>query len=264
MGWDDYRGMSFHDEGGGVLRITITGRDSVNSLDDADLTELAQVWQDVDRDPAVRVAVVTGEGRYFSAGGNLQAEQRNAGDYQRLVATHAGARALVQNLVNSEKIIVSAINGPAVGAGLVVALLADISIIGEGVRFTDGHVRIGMTAGDHACIVWPLLCGMAKAKWYLLTGEMITGREAAELGLVSKSVPDAEVLDQAREAAASLARSPQLAIRWTKRSLNHWMRNATPAFEASLALEIVNMFGGDYTEGLNAFLEKREPQFSDG
>ncbi len=195
MAWDDYRGLRFVERGNGVLQITITGRDAVNSLDAADLRELTSVWSEGDKDPSVRVVVVTGEGKVFSAGGNLQMERLGAGDYARLVETHQEARNLVQNLVNSEKIVVSAINGPAVGAGFVVALLADISIVGDDVNLTDGHVRIGMAAGDHACIVWPLLCGMARAKWDPLTGETISGRVAAEMGLVSCSVPRDRVLE---------------------------------------------------------------------
>jgi len=127
--------------------------------------------------------------------------------------------------------VVSAINGVAVGAGLVVGLLADVSIISETARFTDGHTRLGVAAGDHAAIVWPLLCGMAKAKYYLLTADFIDGREAERIGLVTMCLPPDQVLPKALDVADRLARGSQLAVRWTKRALNNWLRQAGPIFE---------------------------------
>ena len=136
-------------------------------------------------------------------------------------------------MINLDKPVISAINGVAVGAGLVVALLSDISIMSETARFTDGHTRLGVVAGDHAAIVWPLLCGMAKAKYYLLTSDFIDGREAERIGLVSLCVPPAELLPKAFEVADKLATGAQQAIRWTKRSLNNWLRMAGPIFDQS-------------------------------
>src|SRR5205823_9408689 len=127
---------------------------------------------------------------------------------------------IVYNMINLDKPVVSAINGVAVGAGLVVALLADVSIMSESARITDGHTKLGVVAGDHAAILWPLLCGMAKAKYYLLTSEFIDGREAERIGLVSLCVPAEQVLPRALDVADRLARGAQQAIRWTKRSLN--------------------------------------------
>ena len=144
---------------------------------------------------------------------------------------------LVYNIINCEKPVVSAINGVAVGAGTVVALLADISICALDARLGDGHVKLGVTAGDHAAILWPLLCGMAKARYYLLTGEMITGEEAERLGMVSKAVPRDQVLDEALRVADSLATGSQPAIRWTKRALNNWLKLAGPIFDQSAAYE---------------------------
>src|SRR6185312_11285662 len=126
------------------------------------------------------------------------------------------------NMINLDKPVVSAINGVAVGAGLVVALLSDISIISETARFTDGHTRLGVVAGDHAAIVWPLLCGMAKAKYYLLTSDFIDGREAERIGLVSKALPAEQVLPEALAIAERLAAGPTQATALTKRALNHW------------------------------------------
>jgi enoyl-CoA hydratase len=161
---------------------------------------------------------------------------RSGGD-PSVVKTLEEARGLVVNMVECDKPIISAINGPAAGAGLAVALLSDISIIGEDVQVTDGHVKIGLTAGDHAAIIWPILCGMAKAKHLLLTADRIDGREAERIGLVSKAVAREEVLTEALRLADQLARGPQYALRWTKHALNSWLRMAMPSFEVSLGLE---------------------------
>lgn len=143
-----------------------------------------------------------------------------------------------------------------------VALPADISIAGERAKIIDGHTRIGAAAGDHAAIVWPLLCGMAKAKYHLLICTTIDGVEAERIGLVSLAVPDAELLQRAREVAATLAAASPEALAFTKRSLNHWLRATWPAFEHSLALETLGFAGPDAREGLAALAEKRQPRFT--
>jgi enoyl-CoA hydratase len=168
---------------------------------------------------------------------------------------------LVYNAMRCPKPVISAINGVAVGAGLVVALLSDISIMAEDARITDGHTRLGVAAGDHANIIWPLLCGMAKAKYYLLTCDFIDGKEAERIGLVSLAVPREELMDRAMAVAANLASGAQWAIRWTKRSLNLWLEQAVPAFEASLGYEMIGFFGPDVKEGSAAIKEKREPVY---
>jgi enoyl-CoA hydratase len=153
-------------------------------------------------------------------------------------------------------------HGPAVGAGLVIGLLADISIVARSARIIDGHTRLGVAAGDHAAICWPLLCGMAKAKYHLLTCEPLSGEEAERIGLVSLCVDDEELLDRARVVARNLTTGSQSAIRWTKHTLNHWYRMLGPVFDASLALEFYGFGGPDAIEGLAAHREKRDPDFS--
>ena len=168
---------------------------------------------------------------------------------------------LVYNMIECPKPIISAINGIAVGAGLVVALMADISIMAKEARLTDGHTRLGVAAGDHAVILWPLLCGMAKAKYLLLSCDFVDGEEADRIGLVSKSVPQAELLDEATKQAVNLATGAQWAIRWTKRSLNLWLKQAAPNFDASLAFEMLGFMGADVKEGSAAIKEKRPPAY---
>jgi enoyl-CoA hydratase/carnithine racemase len=245
----------------GILRITIDapGRNSVDAAMHADL---ADVWRAVDRDPDTRVVVVRGAGDAFSSGGNFQMIQGMAADPVARARVMREARELVTNLLDCQTPVVSAIVGPAVGAGLVVALLADVSVAGRRAVIVDGHTRLGVAAGDHAAVCWPLLCGMAKAKYYLLTCERLSGEEAERIGLVSLCVDDDQVHDRAMEVARTLAAGSQQAIRLTKHTLNHWYRAMVPAFDASLAYEFLGFAGPDVQEGIAAHLEKRPPRFA--
>jgi enoyl-CoA hydratase len=257
----NYQHLKFDRHPHGVLLITLNRPEVLNAAHEPMHAELARVWADISLDDDIRVAVVTGAGRAFSAGGDLGMVERQIGNYDLVTSMLKEMSDLVYNMANCDKPIVSAINGVAVGAGLVVALMADISICAAEARLGDGHVRLGVAAGDHAAIIWPLLCGLAKAKYYLLTGEMVTGAEAERIGLVSKALPREEVLAEAMTVADKLATGPQLAIRLTKRALNGWVRNAGPIFDQSAAYEMLTFLGADVKEGLASLREKREPQF---
>jgi enoyl-CoA hydratase len=260
---EDYQDLRFDRHPNGVLLITINRPDRMNATNDRLHTELSGVWRDVAADPQTRVAVITGAGRAFSAGGDLDMIERMAGDYRRVAEMASEAAQLPLNMLDCEKPIVSAINGTAVGAGLAVALMADVSVIAQDAKLTDGHLRLGVVAGDHAAVLWPLLCGMAKAKYYLLTADFIDGVEAERIGLVSRCVPRDQVLDTALEIATRIATGPQQAARWTKRTLNHWLRQAIPAFDASVAYEMLTFMGQDVVEGARAIQERRPPNFPD-
>ncbi len=226
MDYRDYQHLMFERRERGVVLVTINRPEVLNATNDRLHWELTQVWLTLDADETARVAVITGAGtRAFSAGGDLEMVEANSRDPKRLARTIREASDLVYNMINTDKPIISAINGVAVGAGLVVALLADISVMSETARFTDGHTKLGVVAGDHAAILWPLLCGMAKAKYYLLTSEFID---------------------------------------WTKRSLNNWLRQAGPIFDQSIALEMLTFMDEDVREGLAAIREKRPPAFPSG
>ncbi len=261
LAYSEYRHLLFEPRSNGVVLITINRPEVMNATNARLHWELTQVWLTIDADPAARVALVTGAGRAFSAGGDLSLVEEMAGNAAAATRTMREASDLVYNIINLDKPVVSAINGTAVGAGLVVALLADVSIIAETARITDGHTRLGVAAGDHAAIIWPLLCGMAKAKYYLLTSEFLDGREAERIGLVSRAVPAEKVMDVAWTVAESLARGSQPSIRFTKRALNNWLRQAGPIFDQSLALEMLTFMGDDVREGLQAIREKRPPVF---
>jgi enoyl-CoA hydratase len=223
--------------------------------------EMARIWLDIDRDPQCRVAILRGAGKGFSAGGDLAMVEEMTHDFAARARVWREARDLVYNMINCSKIIVSAVHGPAVGAGLVAALIADISIVAKNARLIDGHTRLGVAAGDHAAIVWPLLCGMAKAKYYLLTCDTISGEEAERLGLVSLTCEEAELQAKALEVARKIASGAQTAMRWTKYSLNNWLRMAGPTFDASLALEMLGFTGEEVKEGIASHREKRKPSF---
>jgi enoyl-CoA hydratase len=246
-----------------VLRITMdNGR--MNTADDAMHAELADIWRDVDRDPTVNAVVITGAGKMFSAGGDFEMIRQNIDNFHARARQWKEARDIVYNIINCSKPVVSAMRGVAVGAGLVCGMLADVSIATKDCRIIDGHTRLGVAAGDHAAIIWPLLCGLAKAKYYLLLCEQVLGAEAERIGLISLAVEDAELDAKALEIATRLAEGAQSAIRWTKYALNNWLRSAGPTFDASLALEFLGFSGPDVKEGLASHLEKRAPSFPPG
>jgi enoyl-CoA hydratase len=259
--YDDFEHLRVEHRPGGVLVVTIDRPEVLNAANPRLHRELSEIWQVIDADDEVAASVITGAGSAFSAGGDFEMIEAMTTDQAAVVEQWNDARAIVEEMLSSVKPIVSAINGVAIGAGLAVALLADVSIIGESARLSDGHVRLGVAAGDHAAILWPLLCGMAKAKYYLLTGEFIDAAEAERIGLVTRCVADGDVLVEALSIAERLAGGSATAVQWTKRALNRWMSLSAPIFGESLALEMLGFLGDDAKEGLAAVRERRLPEF---
>ena len=259
--YEPFPGLTIDRPADGVLRITMDAP-GLNSVSPAVHRELADIWLTVDRDPDTRVALLRGAGKAFSAGGSFELLDTIMADYAVRTRVMREARDLVFNVINCSKPIVSAMHGPAVGAGLVAGVLADISVVAKTARIIDGHTRLGVTAGDHAAICWPLMCGMAKAKYYLLTCDTLTGEEAERIGLVSICVDDDQVQDRALEVAVQLSGGAQSAIRWTKQTLNHWYRAQAAILDASLAYEFYGFGGPDPREGLASHTEKRDPHFT--
>jgi len=262
MNYADFQHLTFDHRPNGVLLITLNRPDVMNATNARLHWELTQIWGVVNDDEKTKVAIVTGAGdKAFSAGGDLEWVAGMVGKPTAVHNVMKEAADVVYNMLACDKVIISAINGVAVGAGLAVAMLADISIMAEEARITDGHVKLGVAAGDHAAIVWPLLCGMAKAKYYLLTADFLDGKECERIGLVSLCVPRAELMERAFKVADKLAAGSQSAIRFTKKSLNNWMHVARPIFDNSLALEMLCFMGGDAPHGVAAVREKRAPDF---
>lgn len=244
-----------------VLRVTIATETKHNLMDPEMHHELGQIWKDVDEDNTVSAAILCAQGASFSAGGNIKRQKPDVVDFEDRARMMKEAHNIVYNMINCSKPIVSAVRGWAVGAGLACAMLADISIVTKDAKLLDGHTRIGVAAGDHAVMLWPLLCGMARAKYYLLLCETVTGADAERIGLVTMAVEDAELEAKAEEIAARLANGAPSAIRWTKYALNNWFRQAGPLFDTSLALEVLGFFGPEVKEGRAAVGEKRTANF---
>src|ERR1700757_900223 len=249
ISYDEFPSLQCETGENGVLTLVLDAP-GLNSVGPQMHRDLADIWPVIDRDPAVRVVLVRGEGKAFSSGGSFDLIAETIGDYDGRIRIMREARDLVLNMVNFDKPVVS--------------LLADISVAGRTAKLIDGHTKLGVAAGDHAAICWPLLVGMAKAKYYLLTCETLLGEEAERIGLVSTCVDDDDVLTTATRLAENLAQGAQNAIRWTKHSLNYWYRMFGPTFETSLGLEFLSFSGPDVEEGLAAHREKRPARFSGG
>jgi enoyl-CoA hydratase len=257
----NYQRLRFERPAARILEIVLDTPGRLNATDARMHEELAYVWRDIDADPDVSVAIIRGAGEAFSAGGDLELVAAIADDFETRVRVWREAREMVYNIINCAKPVVSAMHGPAVGAGLVCGLLADVSIAAKTARIIDGHTRLGVAAGDHAAIIWPLLCGMAKAKYYLLLCEPLSGEEAERIGLVSLAVEEDELFETALNVARTLAAGSPTAIRWTKQALNNWRRMMGPTFDNSIAREFLGFTGPDVREGLASLKEKRAPRF---
>lgn len=248
----DFGSLAFEMPDDGILEIIIGQEQRQNAADASAHRDLANVWRAIDVDPAVKSVLVRGAGEHFSSGGDFTLIEEMIRDNDALVRVWKESSDLVYNLVNCSKPVVSAVRGSAVGAGLAVALLADVSVAAKNAKILDGHTRLGVAAGDHAVMIWPLLCGLAKARYYLLTNKPLSGEEAERIGLVSLCVDDAEVRSTALDVARQLAATSATAVRWTKHALNNWLRSAGPHFDASLALEFLGFRLDDIRGGLEA------------
>lgn len=261
--YKEFSRLTFESNQPGVLEVVFNGP-NLNAVDEEAHGQIPRIWPVIDTDPEVRAVIVRGAGKAFSAGGSFELIDAQIEDYEVRMRVMRESRDLFYNLINCSKPVISAIHGPAVGAGLVVALMADISIAARNARIIDGHTRLGVAAGDHAAAVWPLLCGMAKAKYLLLTCREISGADAERAGLVSLVTDEQDLLPTAREIAGQLSQGAQEALRWTKYSLNQWYRQHGPIFDASLGLEFLGFGGPDVVEGVASHRERRAPRFGEG
>lgn len=246
-------------EGVAVLTMPVMNRARISA---GVHTEVGRIWRDIGDDPAVRAAIITGSGDEFYNSGQAR-DFRHAvtldkqGTWELVQHVMKEAQAIVYEMVNLDKPIITAINGTAAGAGLAVALMGDITIAAEDAQIIDPHIALGITVGDHAAMIWPLLCGMARAKRYLLTAEPLDGREAERIGVVSLAVPRDRLMETAQTYAAKLANGPQHAIRFTKRALNQWLRlGGVTAFDYSLALEMLTFFSPEVETAIRPALER--------
>ncbi len=262
MRFDDYRCIEF-ERRGRVLVIRLNRPEQLNAVDARLHAELARVFVDAQRDPDSDVVVLTGAGRAFCAGGDLDWMQRAIDDPAEFERTAREAKDIVFSQLDLEKPLVARVNGHATGLGASLALLSDIVVAHEKAKLGDPHVSVGLVAGDGGALVWPQLCGFAKARRYLLTGELMSAAEAERIGLVSEVVP-AERLDEASYGLAErLAAGATKAIRWTKVTTNLPLKQLFHAhFDTGVAYETLSNATDDHAEAVAAFREKRAARFT--
>src|SRR5713101_1383469 len=246
--------------------VTLNRPDSLNAVNPQLHHELERIWVDLSEDSDVNAILLTGAGKAFCAGGDVKGMASRSGGEEkqrRFNLSPAGGRRLIQNMLEVEQPIIGAINGDAVGLGATIALLCDVIVASETARFGDTHVKVGIVAGDGGAVIWPLLIGPARAKEFLMRGNLVNGADAFKMGMVNYAVAPEQVMAKARELAQELADGPTYAIRWSKLAVNKWLKQqANLILDASLAYEMVTFTTEDHREAARAFVEKRKPNFN--
>jgi len=259
--YENYKSLSF-ERRGRVLRVTLDRPDALNAIDDDMHHDLSVVFDEINRDPDCDVVVLTGAGRAFCAGGNADWLQGMIDDPGRFRAIAPAAKRIVFGLLELEKPIICRLNGAAAGLGASIALMCDIIIASDKAVIGDPHVKMGFVAGDGGPVIWPQLIGFARAKEFLMTGEMLSAERAERIGLINYVVPADELDARVDAMADSLAAGATLAIRWTKTVANIPLRRlAHELLDASIAYEMLTNISADHQEAVSAFREKRKPIF---
>lgn len=246
-----------------IAVLTLNRPQALNSINRTMHLELEDIFEDIANDEEVYVAILTGTGRVFSAGGDLKNQWQWVHEGAPYVDLHM-ARRLIHNILKVEQPIISALNGDTIGLAANIALLCDIIIAVEDARLGDPHVHVGLVAGDSGCIIWPLLAGISKAKELLLTGDLIGARDAERLGIINHVVSREELMPTAMALAKRLAFGPTRAIRWTKQCIQKRLRDEVNlVLDASLGIEFAETIGrNDHKEAVSAFVQKREPKWT--
>ena len=261
-GYAGYQCLSF-ERRERILRVTLDRPDTLNQIDHDMHHELSVVFEEINRDSSCDVVVLTGAGRAFCAGGSTSWMQGMIDDPARFRAIGIDAKRIVLSLLELEKPIICRLNGAAAGLGATIALLCDVIIASQTAMIGDPHVKMGFVAGDGGAIIWPQLIGYARAKEFLMTGEMLTAERAERIGLVNYVVPPNELDARVDAMADTLANGATLAIKWTKTVANIPLRRlAHELMDASIAYEMMTNVSADHQEAVNAFREKRKPKFS--
>ena len=246
-----------------ILRVSLNAPDKLNAIGFEMESELLRLFQDLRRDRDSAVVVLTGAGKAFSAGGDLNRSLEIRGDTALLKEEFDLARRFVNSLLDVEQPIIARINGDAIGLGATLALLCDLTVAADSARIGDPHVRVGLVAGDGGALAWPLLVGMARAKHYLLGGDLLAAPEAARIGLINFSVPPADLDSTVAHWAQRWSQGARHAIQWTKATLNLALKDqAARVLDAGLAYEMVSLQSADHLEAVRAFQDKRAPRFT--
>nr|WP_310523857.1 enoyl-CoA hydratase/isomerase family protein [Polymorphobacter sp.] len=257
MSLDSYTRFTFHREGR-ILTATITGANPVNGVDAAMHDELARVFTDLQHDEDSDIIILTGAGRAFCAGGDFAWFEEQIADPKKFRDIGWDAKRIVTSLLDVEKPVICRLNGAAAGLGATIALLCDIIVADENAVIGDPHVKVGLVAGDGGAVIWPQLIGYARAKEYLLTGDMIKATKAAEIGLINHAVPSNELDAKVSEIAAKLMASPRWAVRWTKTVTNQPLKAlVAQMMDTSIAYEMLSNMAADRAEAVAAVMQRR-------
>jgi enoyl-CoA hydratase len=260
--YEGYEHLAF-ERRGRILTVTMNRPEVKNAANVRMHNELSRVFRDVAQDAEADVIVLTGAGDAFSAGGDIRAMQDKIADRAKWVDTVNEARGIFYGMLELDKPLIARVNGAAVGLGATLAVYCDIVIASDNAVFGDPHVKVGLVAGDGGALMWPLLMGFQRAKEYLLTGDTLTATQAERFGLVNHVVPAAELDARVYALAEKLAGGPKLAVGWTKRAINHTLKQlALSTFEYGISLETQSQMTRDHEEAVRAFAEKRKPRFT--
>ncbi|MGP3791507.1 enoyl-CoA hydratase/isomerase family protein [Pseudomonas sp. B392_1p] len=261
MDFSSYQALRLERDNG-ILTITLNRPDTLNAIDDDMDKELARVFIEAGHDADTKVIVLTGAGRAFSAGGDIEEMQKVIDEPQRFVDSMRRGKQIVFSMLDCQKPIIAKVNGHAIGLGATLALFCDITYAALPAKIGDPHVAVGFVAGDGGAAIWPQLVGFAKAKEYLLTGDALSAEQAEKIGLINYAVAPEELDVKVQEMASRLANGAANAIQWTKASINIALKQVvTSVIDASLAYEALSNLTEDHQEAVNAFREKRKPVF---
>lgn len=248
---------------GTVLTAALNRPEQRNAINPALDNELTRLFWEVDRDADTNVLILTGEGKAFSAGGDIPDMLASIEDMTMFETGYKNGKRILQNILDCEKPIIARVNGDAIGLGATLALFCDIVIADSKARIADPHVKIGLVAGDGGAVIWPQLVGYARTKQYLLSGDMMTAAEAEKMGLIAFAVPTEELDAKVSEWAGKLSSGAQKAIRYTKALINIGLKQQLAAMvDAGFALETVSSRSADHAEAVDAFVNKRKPNFT--
>lgn len=260
--FQNYETLTFAREGR-ILTITLNLPDSLNAVNARLHTELSRVFTDANTDPDSDVVVLTGAGRAFCAGGDLEWMQEAIDEPTGFEITAAEAKRIIYSQLDLQKPLICRMNGHAIGLGASLALTSDIVIASDKALIGDPHVSVGLVAGDGGAILWPQMIGFMRAREYLFTGDAIPAPEAARMGLISRSVQPEQLDEAVYTLARRIAGGATKAIRWTKITTNMALKSLIHAYmDTGVSYEILSNTTQDHQEAVNAFREKRKPVFT--
>jgi len=245
-------------EDGGIAIVTLNRPERLNAVSPEMHHDLQELFPAIDADEDTGVVVLTGAGRGFCSGGDTKTMATRHTSATDPLRVYSRGRHLISGMLAVEKPLIAMVNGPAAGLGATIALFCDVVIMSDAATIGDRHVNVGLVAGDGGAVMWPLLVGPLRAKEFLMTGRMLSGEEAAGLGLVNRVIPAADLESETLSLAKEVASQPPYAVRATKASINRYVHFVNShVLDASLAWERISMRTEDHQEALHARAERR-------